>query len=249
MRATWVLGAVAAAGLVTSIWLWRENRALEDELAARPAAAAAAADPWNAPAATSAASSSDEPARAVPRRPIELGRAFTGKLPELAPPPQESRLERRVRRRAEIAAFLGHSDGETAEQYRARIVPLITTGLAKPRADVEDQRKQLEAKAGVTPEQHAKLDAAFQDTYSDLLKYTNGAIADGELTPYKSNVAGMLQFAGGLGAILDGTETKIGGILTPDQQRTFDDSGFEWGEYLGVLAPWEQLEPPPPPSH
>jgi hypothetical protein len=248
MRSTWVLGAVAAAGVVTSIWLWRENRALHDELAAR---SAPAADPWNAPAVAAVATpaASDEDAPSAPRRPIVPGRAFVGKVPELPEAPQESRLERRVRRRAEIAAFLGRSDGETVEQYRARIVPLITTGLAKPRADVEDQRKQLEAKANVTPEQHAKLDAAFQDTYGDLLKYTNGAIADGELTPYKSNVAGMLQFAGGLGAILDGTETKIGGILTPDQQRTFDDSGFEWGEYLGVVAPWEQLEPPPPPAH
>jgi hypothetical protein len=247
MRSTWVLGAVAAAGVVTSIWLWRENRALEDELAARPAAAAAAGDPWAGPATPVSAPSDGDDGPAL-RRPITPVRAFTGKIPELAPPPQESRLEKRVRRRAEIAAFLGRSDGETVEQYRARIVPLIQTGLAKPRADVEQQRKDLEAKAGVTPEQHAKLDAAFQDTYSDLMKYTNGAIADGELTPYKSNVSGMLQFAGGLGAILDGTEGKIDGILTPDQQRTFDDSGFEWGEYLGVLAPWEQLEPPPPPK-
>ena len=246
MRATWVLGAVAAAGVATSIWLWRENRALEDELAARPApAAAAAVDPWSAPA-SSPSGDDDAPARttARPVAPIRIG---SGKMPELPDAPQESRLERRVRRRAEIAAFLGRSDGETPDEYRARIVPLIKAGLAKPRADVEDQRRALEAKAGVTPEQHAKLDAAFQDTYSDLLKYANGAIADGELTPYKTNVAGMLQFAGGLGAILDGTETRIGGILTPDQQRAFDDSGFEWAEYLGVQAPWEQLEPPPPP--
>jgi hypothetical protein len=24
------------------------------------------------------------------------------------------------------------------------------------------------------------------------------------------------------------------------------DAGFEWGEYLGVKAPWEKLTPPPP---
>jgi hypothetical protein len=24
------------------------------------------------------------------------------------------------------------------------------------------------------------------------------------------------------------------------------DAGFEWGEYLGVNAPWENLKPPPP---
>jgi hypothetical protein len=26
------------------------------------------------------------------------------------------------------------------------------------------------------------------------------------------------------------------------------DAGFEWGEYLGIKAPWEQLRAPPPPA-
>lgn len=245
MRSTWILGAVAAAGVTASIVLYVQKRALEDELAAR---APAAADPWQRAA---PAPGSDGPSWTRPAAPITIlrGSAFVGKTPELAPVKDETRLERRVRRRAEIAALLGRGDGESEADYRARIVPLITGGLAKPRADVEDLRKQLEAKANVTPEQHAKLDAAFQDVYDDLLKYTNGAIADGELSPYKTNVAGMLDYAGGLGAILDGADGKIGSILSAEQQRTFSDSGFEWAEYLGVLAPWDRLDPPPPPAH
>lgn len=244
MRSTWILGAVAAAGVTASIVLYVQKRGLEDELAER--APAAAADPWRGAAASSPG---DAPSWTRPAAPITISRgsAFVGKTPELAPAKEETRLERRVRRRAEIAALLGRGDGESDADYRARIVPLITGGLARPRADVEDQRKQLEAKANVTPEQHAKLDAAFQDAYDDLLKYTNGAIADGELSPYKTNVAGMLDYAGGLGAILDGAQGKIGTILSSDQQRLFSDSGFEWAEYLGVLAPWERLDPPPPP--
>ena len=242
-RSSLVLGVVAAAGVTTSIVLYLQKRALEDELAQH---APAAADPWAAPVAARA--DAPGPAGATPQAPITLSRgaAFVGKTPELPAPKEETRLERRVRRRAEIAALLGRQDGESADDYRARIVPLITGGLAKPRADVEDLRRQLEQKANVTPEQHAKLDAAFQDAYGELLKYTNGAIAEGELSPYKTNVAGMLDYAGGLGQILDGAEGKIGTILTPDQQRTFSDSGFEWAEYLGVLAPWERLDPPPP---
>lgn len=245
-RSSLVLGIVAAAGVTTSIVFYLQKRALEDELARR--APAAASDPWANAGAGPARDDAPGPSWAKPQ-PITISRgaAFVGKTPELAPPKEETRLERRVRRRAEIAALLGRQDGESADDYRARIVPLITGGLAKPRADVEDLRKQLEQKANVTPEQHAKLDAAFQDVYGELLKYTNGAIAEGELTPYKTNVAGMLDYAGGLGQILDGAETKIGTILTPDQQRTFTDSGFEWAEYLGVLAPWERLDPPPPP--
>src|SRR5262249_41132264 len=137
--------------------------------------------------------------------------------------------------------------GESAADYRARVVPLITAGLTRPRADVQDQRAQLEAKAGVTQVQHQKLDAAFAGVYDDLLSYTNHAIADGELTPYGSNVAGRPDYAGGLGAILDGANGKIAEILSPEQQRAFTDSGFEWAEYLGVLAPWEKLDAPPPP--
>jgi hypothetical protein len=59
-------------------------------------------------------------------------------------------------------------------------------------------------------------------------------------------VTGMLQYAGGLGAILEGAEGRIGKILSPEQLRAMQDAGFEWGEYLGVNAPWERLRAPPP---
>jgi hypothetical protein len=117
-----------------------------------------------------------------------------------------------------------------------------------PRRDqVADLRKEIEAKAGVTDEQRQKLDAAFEEVYDDVISYTNAAIADGQLTPYERNVAGMLEYAGGLGGILNGAQTTIGTILTPEQQQIIYGSGFEWAEYLGLTAPWEQLTPPPPP--
>ncbi len=243
-RREWLLGAVAAVGVTASVVLYLQKRDLEAELGARPPAAVAA-DPWRA-----AATPVETPDSAPPgsHTPVPIERAAArGHQPELGPVHEESRLERRVRRRAELAAMLGRLDGESDKDYKARMVPLITAGLAKPRADVEDLRKQVEAKAGVTPEQHQKLDAAFGDVYDDALKYTNSAIADRELDPYKTNVAGMLDYAGGLGAILDGANGRIGQILTPDQQRVFTDSGFEWAEYLGTIAPWERLDAPPPP--
>lgn len=99
----------------------------------------------------------------------------------------------------------------------------------------------------MTAEQSKQLDAAFDKIYTDVLDYTNKAITDGQLSPYERNVAGWLDYAGGLGGMLTEANGSIGKILTPEQMKVMASSGFEWGEYLGLSAPWEQLKPPPPP--
>ena len=73
-----------------------------------------------------------------------------GREPARAPPSPPARVRRDVRPLA----------GETEDEYRARIVPLIKTGLAIPRAHVEDMRKQAEAAAHVTrrPIEEARCD-------------------------------------------------------------------------------------------
>src|SRR5689334_25358419 len=143
--------------------------------------------------------------------------------------------------------MFGRLDGESDEEYRNRIVPLIKGGLLIPRQRVEQMRKEVEQKAGVTAEQSKKLDQAFDKIYADALDYTNKAIADGVLSPYERNVSGWLEYAGGLGSILNDANGQIAQILLPQQVKTISHSGFEWGEYLGLNAPWEQLRPPPPP--
>ena len=148
---------------------------------------------------------------------------------------------------AEFAAQFGRVDGETEDEYRARVMPMIATGLTIPRMKLEEARKEIEAKAGVTPEQSKQLDAAFDKVYAQALDYTNKAIADGTLSPYERNVSGWLEYAGGLGGILGDANGQIGKILSPQQVQTISASGFEWGEYLGAQAPWEKLNPPPPP--
>jgi len=236
-RATWALAATTLVFAASTAWLYRENRQLRQPLpAAAPppvkaaeAAPPAASDPWTPPT----------PARATPG----------GKPPSLPDAKEESRMERRQRRQQEFAAMFGREGGETEDEYRARVVPLIKTGLAVPRARVEDMRKEAEAKAHVTPEQSQKLDRAFDKIYGDVLDYTNKAVAAGELSPYERNVAGWLEYAGGLGGILQDAQGQIGQVLSPDQVRAMTDSGFEWGEYLGLEAPWEKLVPPPPPPH
>ena len=239
-RATWLLAATSAAGVCLSLWLYRDNRALRAELADRRAI------PADAPhlAATSPAAPPDPGPRADrSATPSPRGAAPPPTLPE---PPQESRMERRARRTDEFAAMFGRLDGETDDEYKARIWPLMTAGLAVPRLRVEEQRKIAEDKAHVTPEQSARLDKAFDRIYGDVLDYTNKAITDGVLSPYERNVSGWLEFAGGLGGILNDANGQIGKILEPSQVRTMSDAGFEWGEYLGLKAPWEQLRPPPP---
>jgi hypothetical protein len=240
-RAIWILAATSVAACAVSVWLYLDNRELRAQLGTRPATVAAA--PADKPAAARTSDPWTEPTRSAPA-PRSNGSA----PPTLPATKEESRLERRQRRQAELIAMLGRLDGETEEEYRNRIVPLITAGLIVPRARVEDMRREVEAKAGVTPEQSKKLDAAFDKVYADTLDYANKAIADGTLSPYERNVSGWLEFAGGLGGILGDANSQIGQILSPQQVKSISSSGFEWGEYLGAKAPWEKLQPPPPPK-
>ncbi|HEY8143254.1 MAG TPA: hypothetical protein VIG06_11310 [Kofleriaceae bacterium] len=233
--------AAAIAGL-----LWRENRALEAELAKRPAAPAAQA---------AAAEERGEPAAQQQRRDgvagflRGLGRATDRERPELKESaPDESRSERRRRRQEELRAMLGRDPDESVADYRARVSPMIQTALAVPRTRLEEARREAERAAGVTDEQRGKIDALFDDISRETLALTNEAIAGGELTPYERNYAGVLSWAGGLGAILGTTQTRMNEILSQDQRAAMSEAGFEWAEYFGVKIPWEQLEPPPPPS-
>lgn len=156
-------------------------------------------------------------------------------------------MERRARRTEELAQMFGRLEGESEEEYRSRVMPLISGGLLVPRMKIEEQRKVAQAKAHVTPEQSAQLDKAFDKIYGDVLDYTNKALTDGQLSPYERNVSGWLEYAGGLGGLLGEANGQIGKILEPTQVRAMSDAGFEWGEYLGLKAPWEQLKPPPAP--
>lgn len=238
-RATRLLAVTTVIAAAAAIWLFVDNRDLRSRLAERgttPTAASdkiagsAAVDPWTQTTRTAANKAS-------------------GPRPTLPEPKEESRLERRQRRQAELTALLGRLDGETEDQYRARIVPLIKAGLAIPRSRVEDMRKEAEAAAHVTAEQSKKLDAAFDKAYDSVLDYTNKAVADGMLSPYERNVSGMLEYAGGLGTMLGEINGQVAQILSPDQVKALGASGFEWGEYLALEAPWENLSAPPPPKH
>ncbi|HEX3759947.1 MAG TPA: hypothetical protein VHW23_14630 [Kofleriaceae bacterium] len=240
-RASWVLGTTSVASTALAVWLYLDNRALRAELTSHAAAAPAAVQPA-APAAQPA--SPWAPRTALP---IVHTAGPAPALPEPTPESEtQSRMERRARRTDELAAMFGRLDGESDADYRARILPMITAGLMVPRMRVDEQRKLAQDKAHVTPEQSAKLDQAFDKVYGDVLDYANKAVADGQVSPYERNVSGWLEFAGGLGGILHDANAQIGKILDPAQVRAMSDAGFEWGEYLGAKAPWEQLAPPPP---
>ena len=240
-RTTRLLAVTTVIGVVSSAWLYFDNRSLRSELAQGKGpplatkvgdeAPAAKPDPWMQPQARSA----DLRARTTP--------AAQPALPEEH---DESRLDRRARRTEEFGAMFGRHAGETEDEYRARIGPMISAGLLIPRAKAAEYRRIAEEKAHVTPEQSARLDKAFDKVYGDVLDYTNKAIGDGSLSPYERNVAGWLEIAGGLGTMLGNTNQAIGKILDPDQVKTMSAAGFEWGEYLGAMAPWENLDAPPP---
>jgi hypothetical protein len=160
----------------------------------------------------------------------------------------EARAERRKRRQDYMAMLLGRREGETEEAYRARLAPLITAGLSEPRKMLEEAREKAEAAAGVTEEQSAKLDEVFDDIYEEAIETTNRAISEGELTPYRRNAVGVLSFIGDLGVILGEAESRVNGVLSPEQRKLLYEAGFDWAEYLAVQVPWESLNPPPPPN-
>ena len=242
-RATKLLAVTTVIGLGASTWLYLDNRSLRSELADAPAKVS------QAPAKDAASrTSNDVWLDATKPRSATIPKVTPGAQPALPEETKESRLDRRQRRTEEFGAMFGRHDGETEEEYKARIGPMISAGLAIPRLRAAENRRFAEEKAGVTPEQSAKLDQAFEKTYADVLDYTNKAITDGMLSPYERNVAGWLDYAGGLGGMLTEAQGSIGKILSPEQVKAMSASGFEWGEYLGLSAPWQELKPPPPPK-
>lgn len=240
-RPSLFLGAVAALGLVASAYLFRENRALRAELARGGETRAAPAEP-EAPAATS----SGRAAAPAHRGPLGLSRPSSAERPELPETPKETRADRRRRRQEEIRAFLGRGADESEADYVARMKPLIESMLARPRERMAERLAEVEKLAKIDEGQKAKLEGVFEDTYREAIELTDDAVASGDLTPYRRNWSGALQFAGGMGAVLGSAEERIGGILSPEQRRIIADSGFEWGEFLGATTPWETLRPPPP---
>lgn len=241
-RATQLLAVTTVAGIASSLWLYFDNRSLRGELAGQAA-------PTVATPGEDATKSADSPTKTV--NPWQLTRnlpavANADQQPALPDQKEETRLERRARRTDEFAARFGRFENETDEEYRARILPLMQLALVGPRMRVAEMRRVAEEKAKITAAQSKELDQAFEKVYDDVIDYTNKAITDGQLSPYERNVAGWLDYAGGLGGILTSANGQIGKILDAGQLKVLADSGFEWGEYLGLQAPWEKLTPPPP---
>lgn len=233
-RATKVLAVTTILGFATSAYLYASNRSLRSDLEELAPVEVA-----------------DKPEPVKRDAWLEAKRSKTtlpsvARAPALPEAKDETRMEKRARRTAEFGDQFGRGANETEDEYRARIGPMIKLGLAGPRMKLDEMRRQAEEKARVTPAQSAQLDKAFDKIYEDVIDYTNKAIADGQLSPYERNVAGWLDFAGGLGGMLTGANNQIAKILDPGQIKAMYDSGFEWGEYLGVKAPWETLKPPPP---
>jgi hypothetical protein len=152
-RATWLLCATSVAGVSLSLWLYLENRALRAELA--PRAPSHAARPV---AAAPTAPHPTDPSPQASRAASPIASASAAPAPSLPATPKETRMDRRARRTDEFAAMFGRLDGESEDDYRARILPMLKAGLAVPRMRVEEQRKIAEEKAHVTPEQSARLD-------------------------------------------------------------------------------------------
>ncbi len=179
-----------------------------------------------------------------------LGKALSGRTPEEtgAEAPPADWDSRRASRQQRLRDLLGRKPGETDEEYRARVAPLVSTVLSVPRDRISERRRQFEEAAGVNDEQKGRLDAAFQDASTEVLGLANAAIASGDLTPYVRNSRGVLAFVGSTVSTVDALDLRMRQILTPEQIAVMEEAGFDPLEYLGVTSPWEALNPPPPPG-
>ena len=248
MRA--LLAGLSVALLATSLWLWRDNRRLREALAVRPAAATmATAETTPEIASAGSGEGPERPRRDSPRGGARLlgmvARLMTGPPPadDTQRPTEESRRDRRQQL---LRSTLGRADGETDEQYRARVVPLMSTMLSRPRQRVEDQRAEFETAAELTPEQRTGFDQALADARNELVGLASKAVTAGELTPYRRNSLGLLNFVGGAAAIVDGFDGRFRQLLGPEQVGLLEATGFDVIEYLGFTTPWETVTPPPP---
>ena len=131
-RATTVLATTTLVGCVASLWLYLENRSLRAQLDDQK--------PAPAPVATPEVVAHDEP----PPPPMPTRRWLAPRPPSLPSQPmpsQEGRLDRRARRTQQMATMFGRADGESDDQYRARVSPVNKAALAIPRAHVVGMRR------------------------------------------------------------------------------------------------------------
>jgi hypothetical protein len=248
-----VLALVAGAGLAAAGWLFVENRALRADLAAARAARAhaeeAPAGPSAVPAPPPPASSAATPRLDAGERAaalLRLARQMAARPPAEPAPQTPDPDTRRDRTQKRVRELLGRAIGETEDQYRARVAPLVAMALARPRQRSEDKRQEFEGAAGLSPEQRAALDQAVADSRAELVTLASQAVTDGDLTPYRRNTLGLLNFVGDAAGIADGFDARVRGLLQADQVGLLDDTGFDLVEYLGLTTPWESVTPPPP---
>ena len=236
------LGAVALVSTGSSLFLYQQNQSLQAQQSLQPAPQPEVPDcPAPKTVYVTKEVPGPSPATAATSAPTE-------------PAPRENRfstsfqehVERRDRRQDRMIAFLGRQEGESEDEYRARMSPLVAMGLAGPRKLFEEGKEQAFTAANVNQEQRASLDAITGSAFEEALDLANRAITSGEVSPYERNPTALLALAGSMGAVLEDTQQKINQVLTPEQQKIMTESGFDWAEYLGVSAPWETLSPPPP---
>jgi hypothetical protein len=256
MKRWWlILGVVTVASAVTIGVLARENARLQGELDAARRVVAPAALQAAGPVPDGTGTLHPPRGGGNPLALLNtLGRAIGDRPPAGETPPSGDAgpvdwESRRAQRQQRMRDLLGRRPGESAEDYKARVAPMVETILSIPRDRVNERRRQFEEAAGVNAEQKAKLDAAFQEASAEVIGLANTAVASGDLTPYQRNTRGVLAFVGSTVGTVDALDQRLRTILTPEQQAVMEESGFDPLEYLGASSPWETLDaPPPPPS-
>ena len=239
--ATGGLAGFAILAIVALAWQFAEYRSLRAQPTTGAQGEPIAADPsQQIPPQSDRDRPLDNTRRPLPQRRTQL-QASSGDA--------VSWRKRIAGQRELLSKLLGRAKDESAEDYRARTAPLLKAALAVPRQRVEERRKQAEQRAGVTERQREQIAELLDTAYSETLELANEAVASGDLTPYARNMAGLFSFAGSLGPVFENGQSGLEGILSPAQLRAMSAAGFDWTEYIGLNAPWEDVNAPPPPPN
>jgi hypothetical protein len=138
-------------------------------------------------------------------------------------------------------AFLVPHDGETAIEYRDRVLPVVQTAVAPHRRRVARLRDEFFDAARLDEEQREELHAAVNDAADAIKNRILEGIATREILPPYIRPAAVVAFVRDILDLADRAYQRFRSKLTDEQLAMLADSNFDVADYLLFSVTWEDL--------